>query len=75
MNSQEPIINSEEGLKEILTEDQMDFLYRWIDLEELDPKSVQCQDEYLNGIRVWALDPKTNEKWEIDFTRRRNNEF
>lgn len=59
----------QEPLEEILTDEQKATLASWLDMGlVLDG----YDDTLLNGIRVFALDPKTDERWEIDFVRERS---
>ena len=63
-----------ETLEEMLTDAQLTFLSNWITMEGLAPDTLSWDDSLLNGVRVWADDPKTDERWEIDFVRRREIE-
>lgn len=56
-------------LNELLTFDQLNLLDRWLLINELDKDTLMWGDDLLNGVRLRALDPKTDEYWEIDFVR------
>ena len=59
----------QEPLSEILTDKQVVMLNTWIHTERLAFEGYD--DTLLNGVRIFAVDPKTDERWEIDFVRRK----
>ena len=66
-NHHEPI--PQKPLDELLAHEQYLMFKTWMDAEGLDWGEIDYDDSLLNGIRIWANDPKTDERWEIDFTR------
>lgn len=62
----------QEPLDEILTDGQKTFLSNWLTMEGLELDGYD--DTLLNGVRIFALDPKTDERWEIDFVRRKEKQ-
>ena len=65
-------IKPQQPLSEILNDAQKTFLSNWLTMEELDENTLGWDDSLLNGVRVFADDPKTDERWEVDFTRRKD---
>lgn len=63
---------SQEPLSDILNDAQMTLLSNWLTMENLELDGYE--DGLLYGVRIFALDSKTDERWEIDFIRRKNNE-
>lgn len=62
-------IKPQESLDNILTDAQKTFLSNWLIMEEMELDGYE--DDLLNGVRIFALDSKTDERWEIDFTKRK----
>ena len=58
------------NLKDILDHAQYNMFNNWLEMEGMDKNSVRYEDDLLNGIRIFATDPRTDEQWEIDFTNR-----
>lgn len=59
-----------QALEDILTDEQIALLERWLDVNGLE--YGEYQDDMLNGITVYSKHDKNSESWAIDFVRRKN---
>ena len=55
-------------LTSLLRESQEHLLMDWIEVNHIDESTISYEDDLLNGVRVFGIQPSTDEKWEIDFT-------
>jgi len=60
-----------EPIDKILTEPQMELLNTWVEVNGLDKKTIEYQDDMLHGVTVRADHPVNHETWAIDFVRSR----
>lgn len=56
-----------QALEDILTGEQLILLEVWLGVNGLEYH--EYQDDYLNGVRVYAKHVKSDESWAIDFIR------
>lgn len=53
--------------KKVLTDEQIGLLTTWILVNDIDSKSLDAETDLKNGVRVFGIQKSTDEKWEIDF--------
>lgn len=61
-----------QALEDILTDEQIALLERWLDVNGLE--YGEYQDDMLNGITVYSEQCKSGESWAIDFIRKKEEE-
>lgn len=58
---------NQQALEDILTNEQLDLLEKWLDVNGL--KYEEYQDDMLHGVTAYAKHDKSGESWAIDFIR------
>jgi hypothetical protein len=63
---------NQETLEDILTQEQLELLEKWLEVNGL--KYAEYIDDMVYGVRVFGDMPNNGESWEIDFTRKKEEE-